>query len=97
MEAKLKKVEESQMKCQCSKGKVYSNYDSHVNQKHVENIFEQPVIEKVPDTSDQLTSHTDEAKQDGEPLVENKEDKASKVEVMFHCEKCSYKTKKEST
>jgi hypothetical protein len=34
MEAKLKEVEESQMKYQCSKEKAYSNYDSHVNQKH---------------------------------------------------------------
>ena len=96
IEAKLKEVEESQMKCQYTEDKVYLNDDCHVNQKHVENIIKQLVFEKVPDTSYQLKSHTDEAKQDGESLVENKEDKASKQEVLFHCDKCDNKNKKES-
>ena len=38
------------------------------------------------------------ANDDGEPSAENKSEKdKKKQEIMFHCEKCAYKSKKEVT
>ena len=95
LEKELSEVKESQSQYLCPKDKWDLKGKSHLNEKPTEKISDNPT--KATNTSTELSSYTNSANDDGDPSAENKSEKDKTQEIMFHCEKGAYKSKKEVT